>query len=112
MGILTKIKLSLNLNESLITYKELHLKNILEPVFKPFRFIQNQSEKHFVLRLIKKGQKSIRINAIQSEVSIRTNPNQVFNLKEFKLGFIEIEFLIQNWIDEDSFELMPRIESN
>ena len=40
------------------------------------RIIPNQSEKRFVSRLMKKGQKSIRLNPIHSEIWKRTNPNQ------------------------------------
>ena len=40
------------------------------------RIIPNQSEKRFVSRLIKNGQKPIRINSVQSEGSIRLNSNK------------------------------------
>ena len=40
------------------------------------RTIPNQSEKRFLSRLMKNGQKSIRLNPINSETSIRMNPNQ------------------------------------
>ena len=52
---------------------------IPESVSKLFRVIPNQSEKRFVSRLTKNGQKSIRLNLIQFEASIRINPNHVFN---------------------------------
>ena len=39
-------------------------------VSKPMRIILNQSEKRFVSRLMKNGQKSIRPNSINSEISI------------------------------------------
>ena len=45
-------------------------------VSKPMWIIPNQSEKRFVSRLMKNGQKSIRLNPINSETSIRMNPNQ------------------------------------
>ena len=45
-------------------------------VSEPMRIIPNQSEKCFVSRLMKNGQKSIRLDAINSETSIRMNPNQ------------------------------------
>ena len=40
---------------------------IPESVSEPFRVIPNQSEKRFVSRLMKNGQKSIRLNLIQFE---------------------------------------------
>ena len=40
------------------------------------RIIPNQSEKRFVSRLMKNGQKSIRLNLINSETSVRMNPNE------------------------------------
>ena len=56
------------------------------------RIIPNQSEKHFVSYLMENGQKSIRFNPINSETSIRMNPNecepirnQVFNPDQSKL---------------------------
>ena len=45
-------------------------------VSEPMRTILNQSDKHFVSRLIKIGQKLIRLNPINSETSIRMNSNQ------------------------------------
>ena len=42
------------------------------------RIIPNQSEKHFVSRLMKNGQKSIRLNPINSETWIWTNPKPSF----------------------------------
>ena len=57
-------------------------RDIPESVFEAFRIIPNQSEKHFVSRLIKNGRKSIRLNPIQS-----------------KLGLIQIENLF--WIHSD-----------
>ena len=53
------------------------------------RTIPNQSEKRFVSRLMKNGQKSIRLNPINSETSIRTNPNKS------ELGLIQTEFSIR-----------------
>ena len=49
---------------------------ISEFVYEPFRVIPNQSEKRFVSHLMKNGQKSIRLNLINSETSIWMNPNQ------------------------------------
>ena len=48
------------------------------PIFvsESMRIIPNQSEKRFVSCLMKNGQKSIRLNPINSETSIRMNPNQ------------------------------------
>ena len=43
---------------------------ISEFVYEPFRVIPNQSEKRFVSHLMKNGQKSIRLNLINSETSI------------------------------------------
>ena len=54
---------------------------IPEIVSEPFRVTPNQFEKRFISRLMKNGQKSIQLNLIQSEASIRMNPNQVFNPK-------------------------------
>ena len=62
------------------------------------RKIPNQSEKRFVSPLMKKGQKSIRLNLINSETSMRMNPNQYetpFNSDQSELGFIQIEFSIR-----------------
>ena len=44
------------------------------PVSEPMRIIPNRSEKRFVLHLMKNGQKSIRLNPINFETSIRMNP--------------------------------------
>ena len=48
------------------------------PIFvsEPMRIIPNQSEKRFVSRLMKNGQKWIRLNPINFERSIWMNPNQ------------------------------------
>ena len=48
------------------------------PIFvsEPMRIIPNQSEKRFVSRLMKNGQKSIRLYPINPKTSIRMNPNQ------------------------------------
>ena len=45
-------------------------------VSEPMRIIPNGSEKSFVTCLMKNGQKSIRLNPINSETSIRMNPRQ------------------------------------
>ena len=70
-----------------------------------FRTIPNQFEKRFVSRLMKKGQKSIRLNLIHSEASIRMNPNQVFNPNQSEIGLIQTEFLIRIIPTSDSFVL-------
>ena len=58
----------------------------------PFRnLFQNESEKRFMSRLMKNGQKLNQINLIQSEASIRINTNQVFNLNHPYLRFIQIK---------------------
>ena len=44
-------------------------------VSESIRIIPNQSEKRFVSRLMKNGQKSIRLNPVNSVTSIRMNPN-------------------------------------
>ena len=66
------------------------------------RIIPNQSEKHFVSRLMKNDQKPIRINPINSETSIRMNPNQSetkfsnqINPNQSELGLTQTEFLIR-----------------
>ena len=66
------------------------------------QIIPNQSEKRFVPRLLKNGQKSIRLNPINFETSIQMNPNecesirnQVFNTDQSELGFIQTEFAIR-----------------
>ena len=38
--------------------------------------IPNQSEKSFVTRFMKNGQKSMRLNPTNSETAIRINPNE------------------------------------
>ena len=45
-------------------------------VSEPMRIIANQCEKRFASRLMKNGQKSIRLNSTNSETSIRMNSNQ------------------------------------
>ena len=55
------------------------------------RIIPNQSEKRFVSRLMKNGQKSTRPNPINSETSIRIIPT----LDSF--GLILIENLVSDW---------------
>ena len=64
----------------------------------PMRIIPNQSEKHFESRLMKNGQKSIRLNPINSETSIQMNPNQSetkfsiqINPNQSKVGIIRID---------------------
>ena len=48
------------------------------PIFvsERMRIIPNRSEKRFVSRLMKNGQKWIRLNPITSKTSFRMNPNQ------------------------------------
>ena len=62
---------------------------IPKSVSEPFRIIPNQSEKCFVSRLMKNGQKSIRINPIHS-ASMRMNSNQVLHPNHSQLLFIQI----------------------
>ena len=59
------------------------------------QIIPNQSEKRFVSRLMKNGQKSIRPNPIQSKTSIRMNPKPSFQSDQSKLGLIQTEFSIR-----------------
>ena len=47
-------------------------------VSEPMRIILNQSQKRFVSCLMENGQKSIRLNPINSETSIRMNPKPSF----------------------------------
>ena len=44
---------------------------------------------------MKKGQKSIRLNPIQSETSIQMNPSQVVNPNKSELGLFQTEFSIR-----------------
>ena len=62
------------------------------------RIIPNQSEKRFVSRLMKNGQKPIQLNLINFETSIQMNPNQSetefsirFNSNESKVEMIRID---------------------
>ena len=48
--------------------------------------IPNQSKKRFVSRLIKNGQKSIRLNLINSETSIRINPKPSFQSRSIRIN--------------------------
>ena len=57
--------------------------------------IPNPCEKRFASRLMKNGQKSIRLNPIDSETSIRMNPNQS-----------ETKFSIQNNPNQSGLELI------
>ena len=50
------------------------------------RIIPNQSEKRFISRLMKNGQKSIRLNLIHSVTSIRVNPNQSETKFSFRIN--------------------------
>ena len=84
-------------------------------VCEPMRIIPNQSKIRFVSRLMRNGQKSIRLNPINSETSIRINPNHSdlrfiwinsnwkFGLGQSRLGLIWIENLVSDW-----FGLMSR----
>ena len=69
-----------------------------------FRAISNQSEKRFVSRLMKKSQKSIRLNAIQPEASIRMNPNQCEPIRIILTSDSFVLILIENsvWINSNS----------
>ena len=58
-------------------------------VSEPMRIIPSQSKKCFVSRFMKKGEKSIRLNLINSETSIRLNPNE--SETKFELGLIRID---------------------
>ena len=49
-------------------------------------FIPNQSEKRFVSRLMKNGQKLIRLNTINFETSIRTNPKPSFQSRSIRIN--------------------------
>ena len=71
-------------------------------VSEPLRIILNQSEKRFISRLMKNGQKSIRLNPINSETTIRINQNQSetkvsiqFIPNQSDLGLIRTEFSIR-----------------
>ena len=71
-------------------------------VSEPMRNIPNQSEKRFVSRLIKNGQKSIRLNPFNSETPIWMNPNQSetkfsiqLNPNQSVLRLIQTEFSIR-----------------
>ena len=62
------------------------------------QIIPNQSENRFVSRLMKNGQKSIQLNPINSETSIRINPKLSFQSRSTRinpnhsdLGFIRID---------------------
>ena len=66
------------------------------------RIIPNQSEKRFESRLMKNGQKSIRINPINFKTLIQMNPNQSeskfsiqTNPNQSELGLIQTEFSIR-----------------
>ena len=70
-------------------------------VSEPMRIIPNQSEKRFISRLMENGQKSIRLNPINSDRSIRMKPNQSetkfsvqINPHQSELGLIQTEFSI------------------
>ena len=69
-------------------------------VSEPVRIIPNQSEKRFVSRLMKNGQKPIRLNPINSETSIRMNPNQS-----------ETKFAIQINFQPESIRIIPTLNS-
>ena len=82
------------------------------------RIILNQSEKRFVSRLMKNGQKSILLNPINSETLIRMNPNQSetkfsiqINPNQSEPGLIQTEFSIQGRNDSDWFWLKIRFGS-
>ena len=72
---------------------------ILISVSEPMRIIPNQSEKRFVSRLMKNGQKSIRLNPINSDTSIRMNSNPIFQSRSIRNiprhALIKTKFSIQ-----------------
>ena len=76
-------------------------------VSEPMQIILNQSEKRFVSRLMKNGQKSIRLNLINSETSIRMNSNQsetkFVNPDQSELGLVQTGFSIR--INPNNFDL-------
>ena len=81
-------------------------------VSEPMRIIPNQSEKSFVSRLMKNGKKSIRLNPINSETSIRMNLNQYetkFWIREsIRFGSIR-DRIDSDWkLGSDSFRLIFR----
>ena len=83
---------------------------------KPMRIIPNQSEKLFVSGLTKNGQKSIRLNQINSETSIGMNPNQSktkfsiqINPNPSDFGF---ELKTWFWIHTDCYLRLNRIRSD
>ena len=59
-------------------------------VSEPMRIIPNQSEKRFVSRFIKNGQKSIRLNPNNTETSIRINPIWDWSKPKFQSKSIRI----------------------
>ena len=78
-------------------------------VSEPMQIISNQSEKCFVSRSMKNGQKSIRLNPINSKISIRINPNSDWSKPNFQsestgmnprsewFGLILIESFVSDW---------------
>ena len=66
------------------------------------RIIPNEPEKLFISLFMKKGQKSFVLNPINSETSIRINPNQSktkfsiqINPNQSVLGLFQTEFSIR-----------------
>ena len=91
---------------------------ILISVSEPMRIIPNQSEKRFVSGLMKNDQKSIRLDQINCETSIRMNtkpslqsrsirsridPKRIFNQNQYES--------FRPWINSDWFWLKIRFES-
>ena len=75
--------------------------------------IPNQSEKRFVSRLMKNGQKPIRLNPINSETLIRMNPTQSeskfsirINPNHFDFGFIRIDSDWKFGLDKSEIRLI------
>ena len=73
------------------------------------RIIPNQSEKHFVFRLIKNGQKSIRLNPLNSETSIRMNPKPSFQSRS--IGINPIWDWSKPNFQSESIQIIPTLDS-
>ena len=63
-----------------------------------FRAISNQFDRNFVSRLMKNGQKSIRLIPFKLEESIQMNRIRI-NRNQSKHGFIQIKFFNPNYSD-------------
>ena len=80
-------------------------------VSEPMRIIPNQSEKLFVSRFMKNGQKSIRLNPINSETSIRLNPINSESSIRMNSNQSETKFSIQINPNQSEFVFI-RIDSD